>query len=243
MASGEGGAGAGGEEEFSKMLMGMMEQLTNKEILYEPMKELHDKFPAWLAANREKTGAEDLKRYEDQHALVNEIVARFEASTYTDSNAADREYIVERMQKVSCAQKTMKNTWGKREVTFLLTGPRIGCRSWARRRRIWWEISTQHKRPLPALMSNVTHSSKRRKRGRRNSSLYLHDHVFLFHDLCFFFEHAAFIYPCVQVLKTRHDDSTVEEEENQNRCETPNLVPKRPKKSQISRTPPYIPCK
>ncbi|KAJ4155640.1 hypothetical protein LMH87_000876 [Akanthomyces muscarius] len=101
MASGAGGAGGeGGEEEFSKMLMGMMEQLTNKEILYEPMKELHDKFPAWLAANGEKTGAEELKRYEDQHALVNEIVARFEASTYSDSNAADREYIVERMQKM-----------------------------------------------------------------------------------------------------------------------------------------------
>lgn len=34
------------------------------------------------------------------------------------------------------------------------------CKSWARRRRIWWEISTQHKRLLPALMSNATHSSK-----------------------------------------------------------------------------------
>lgn len=101
-SSGTGGAGGeGGEEEFSKMLMGMMEQLTNKEILYEPMKELHDKFPAWLAANRDKTPADELKRYEDQHALVDEIVARFESSTYTDANAADREYIVERMQKVS----------------------------------------------------------------------------------------------------------------------------------------------
>ncbi|KAJ6789016.1 hypothetical protein PWT90_09135 [Aphanocladium album] len=100
MASGDGLGGEGGEEEFSKMLMGMMEQLTNKEILYEPMKELHDKFPAWLAANKDKTPAEELKRYEDQHKLVDEIVARFEASTYADSNAADREYIVERMQKM-----------------------------------------------------------------------------------------------------------------------------------------------
>ncbi|KAM3464492.1 hypothetical protein NHJ6243_002306 [Beauveria neobassiana] len=99
-SGGAGADGEGGEEEFSKMLMGMMEQLTNKEILYEPMKELHDKFPVWLLANREKTPAEELKRYQDQHALVDEIVARFEASTYSDSNAADREYIVERMQKM-----------------------------------------------------------------------------------------------------------------------------------------------
>jgi peroxin-19 len=76
---GEGGAGAGegSEEDFSKMLLGMMEQLTNKEILYEPMKELHDKFPAWLAENRGKTPEADLKRYEEQQRLVGEIVGKF----------------------------------------------------------------------------------------------------------------------------------------------------------------------
>lgn len=96
-----GGEGGGSEEDFSKMLMGMMEQLTNKEILYEPMKELNDKFPDWLEKNKATTSAEDLKRYEEQQGLVKEIVAKFEESTYSDSNAADREYIVERMQKVS----------------------------------------------------------------------------------------------------------------------------------------------
>ena len=92
--------GEGGEEDFSKMILGMMEQLTNKEILYEPMKELDDKFPAWLEKNATTTGEEDLKRYKEQQVYVREIVARFEQKTYTDSNAADREYIVERMQKV-----------------------------------------------------------------------------------------------------------------------------------------------
>ncbi|KZL68490.1 pex19 protein family [Colletotrichum incanum] len=95
--------GGGNEEEFSKMLMGMMEQLTNKEILYEPMKELNDKFPEWFEKNREKTPTEDLKRYEEQQALVKEIVAKFEEKTYADSNAADREYIVDRMQKMQAA--------------------------------------------------------------------------------------------------------------------------------------------
>lgn len=90
----------GSEEEFSKMLMGMMEQLTNKEILYEPMKELNDKFPDWLEKNKATTPAEDLKRYEEQRTLVAEIVTKFEEHTYSDSNSADREYIVDRMQKV-----------------------------------------------------------------------------------------------------------------------------------------------
>lgn len=91
---------AGGEEDFSKMLLSMMEQLTNKDILYEPMKELHDKFPEWMGRNRENTNEEDLRRYEEQQRIVGEIVGRFEGKGYSDSRAADREYIVERMQKV-----------------------------------------------------------------------------------------------------------------------------------------------
>ncbi|RFU72793.1 peroxin [Trichoderma arundinaceum] len=93
----------GSEEDFSKMLMGMMEQLTNKEILYEPMKELHDKFPTWLAKNKDSVPADDLKRYVEQQTIVAEIVAKFNESTYSDSNAADREYIVDRMQKMQAA--------------------------------------------------------------------------------------------------------------------------------------------
>ncbi|KAL2758207.1 hypothetical protein ACRALDRAFT_2098096 [Sodiomyces alcalophilus JCM 7366] len=95
-----GGDGSGNDEDFSKMLMGMMEQLTNKEILYEPMKELDEKFPEWLEKNKDKTPAEERKRYEEQRVLVREIVGKFDESTYSDSNSADREYIVERMQKM-----------------------------------------------------------------------------------------------------------------------------------------------
>ncbi|KAH6639689.1 Pex19 protein family-domain-containing protein [Boeremia exigua] len=95
--------GEGNDEDFSKILMGMMEQLTNKEILYEPMKELDDKFPAWMEKNKDKVPAEDLKRYEEQQVLVKEITGRFERKGYSDDNAKDREYIVERMQKMQAA--------------------------------------------------------------------------------------------------------------------------------------------
>lgn len=93
----------GSEEEFSKMLLGMMEQLTNKEILYEPMRELNEKFPDWMQKNKGKISKDDWKRYQEQQALVKEIVEKFEESTYVDSNAADREYIVDRMQKMQAA--------------------------------------------------------------------------------------------------------------------------------------------
>ena len=93
--------GAGDEGKFSKMLMGMMEQLTNRDILYEPMKELHEKFPAWMSKNGSSTDRGDLRRYEEQQRLVGEIVGKFEAKGYSDSNPTDREFIVERMQQVS----------------------------------------------------------------------------------------------------------------------------------------------
>ena len=97
----EGGAGGmGGGEDFNQMLMSMMAHLTNKDILYEPMKELHEKFPSWLEKNSEKTPKEELDRYREQKKLVGEIVGRFERSGYSDDNEEDREYIVERMQQV-----------------------------------------------------------------------------------------------------------------------------------------------
>ena len=109
------GDGEGSEEEFSKLLMGMMEQLTNKDILYEPMKELNDKFPEWMERNKEKVSAEDLKRYEEQQALAREIVVKFEEKTFSDANPKDREYIVERMQKVSTQEvKECLNTANNR---------------------------------------------------------------------------------------------------------------------------------
>ena len=94
------GGGEGGEEDFNKMLMTMMTQLTNKEILYEPMKDLHDKFPSWMEKNASSTDRAELERYREQQKLVGEIVGRFERKGYTDENEQDREYIVERMQKV-----------------------------------------------------------------------------------------------------------------------------------------------
>ncbi|KAI1495117.1 Pex19 protein family-domain-containing protein [Biscogniauxia mediterranea] len=117
-----------GEEEFSKMLMGMMEQLTNKEILYEPMKELNEKFPGWMTKNKDTLSKEDLKRYQEQQVLVAEMVAKFEETTYADSNAADREYIVDRMQKMQAAGAPPHDLVGDMpSAKEVLDGPDDSC--------------------------------------------------------------------------------------------------------------------
>ncbi len=45
------------------------------------------------------------------------MVSKFEEPAYSDANAKDREYIVDRMQKVSCpwAWGGVKNGWACRE--------------------------------------------------------------------------------------------------------------------------------
>lgn len=140
--------GEGGEEDFSKMLMGMMEQLTNKEILYEPMKELHDKFPEWLEKNRATTSKEDLDRYELQQGIVAEIVTKFEDKSYKDSNPADREYIVDRMQKVSASgiASSPINTNATR------------CKQQGRRLPTWLGTCHLHRMPLTCQTISVIHN-------------------------------------------------------------------------------------
>jgi peroxin-19 len=103
MESGGGGASSGdpkSEDSLSKMFLGMMEQLTNKDMLYEPMKELDSKYPEWLADNKGKLPDEDYKRYEGQRGVVREIVTKFEEKRYSDEDSSCREFIWERMQKM-----------------------------------------------------------------------------------------------------------------------------------------------
>ena len=88
------------EDSLSKMFLGMMEQLTNKDMLYEPMKELDSKYPEWLAKKKGKLPDEDYKRYEGQRGVVREIVAKFQEKGYSDENSRCREFIWERMQKM-----------------------------------------------------------------------------------------------------------------------------------------------
>ncbi|KAI9653722.1 MAG: Peroxisome chaperone and import receptor [Trizodia sp. TS-e1964] len=91
------------DEDFSSLLVGMMAQLTNKEILYEPMLELHKKLPAYLSAHNSTLSESDIKRYKEQQQVVGEIVGRFEAPEYSDEKIEDREFIVERMQCMQAA--------------------------------------------------------------------------------------------------------------------------------------------
>ncbi|GAA5996124.1 hypothetical protein JCM5350_000495 [Sporobolomyces pararoseus] len=68
----------GGEEGLQGMLDEMMKQLMSREMLYEPLRELSEKYPAYLTSARSTLSATDLERYEKQQSIVVSIVSKFE---------------------------------------------------------------------------------------------------------------------------------------------------------------------
>lgn len=101
MGSGLGAGEGEGDGSLDTMLMGLMEQMTNKDILYDPMSELNTKFGPWLKENKGKVEESEYKRFEEQAAIVKEIVDKFEEKGYSDDKPEDRTFIWEKMQKVS----------------------------------------------------------------------------------------------------------------------------------------------
>lgn len=96
------GPGADGSDQnpddLSNMFLNMMQQLTNKSMLYEPMKELDSKFPQWIDENSKKLKSEDATRYRKQQVIVRDIVKKFEEKSYSDEDPKCRDFIWEKMQ-------------------------------------------------------------------------------------------------------------------------------------------------
>ncbi|KAF8622322.1 hypothetical protein AX15_007131 [Amanita polypyramis BW_CC] len=90
----------GSEEELAGFLQNMMGQLVSKDVLYEPLKELSDKFPGYLASPPSPLTPEDKQRYEKQHAVVKKVLAIFDAPDYSDENSESHKVIVELLSEI-----------------------------------------------------------------------------------------------------------------------------------------------
>ncbi|ODQ63968.1 Pex19 protein [Nadsonia fulvescens var. elongata DSM 6958] len=99
-AAGEAGGIDDDGFDMSNLVTEMMEQLSSKEVLYEPMLEMHEKYPAWLLKNSSKCTPEQLKNYKEQQQITAEIVQRFQSPRYSDSNKDDKAFIAERMERM-----------------------------------------------------------------------------------------------------------------------------------------------
>ena len=62
----------------TNLMGGMMQSLMSKELLYPPMKDIADKFPGWLADNRNKIEGDLYTKYNKQFELTKQICFLFE---------------------------------------------------------------------------------------------------------------------------------------------------------------------
>ncbi|RDB16460.1 Peroxisomal biogenesis factor 19 [Hypsizygus marmoreus] len=94
------GDGPENEEELAGLLENMMGQLMSREVLYEPLKELADSFPGYLANPPEPLIADDKERYESQLICVRKIITVFDNASYSDSDIATRKTISDLMTEM-----------------------------------------------------------------------------------------------------------------------------------------------
>ncbi len=79
-------AAPGGEDD-SAMMEAFLKDVLSKDVLYEPFREMRDKYPAWLAANRDKLPTDELSRFEKQSVLLVQICAAYESNANFDTIA------------------------------------------------------------------------------------------------------------------------------------------------------------
>ncbi|WFD42100.1 Peroxisome chaperone and import receptor [Malassezia psittaci] len=93
-ALGGSGEGNGDMSELSKMLSSMMDDLMGKNVLYEPLKDMQSRFPAYFDSKEGKAlDDEDRKRYRKQEAIMSDIIAVFDEKSYDDADPACKKRI------------------------------------------------------------------------------------------------------------------------------------------------------
>ncbi|QLL33259.1 hypothetical protein HG536_0E01700 [Torulaspora globosa] len=121
--SGNVGGGQDGEEGVDNAILQILNQMSSKEVLYQPMKEMHAEFIQWLQDHSEdEEHSEKIDTYKKQYHLVGQIIAVFEGDSYT--NEANREEITDLLDQLeqlgdSPVSKGFNNANGGNELDDL----------------------------------------------------------------------------------------------------------------------------
>ncbi|KAM9923870.1 hypothetical protein OXX80_011394 [Metschnikowia pulcherrima] len=87
------GESGDGDFDMSKLLTDMLEQLSSKEVLYEPIQDLNTKFPEFLREKKDKISQEDHKRYTDQYEVTKQILGVFDSPEFDNDNPQHRDNV------------------------------------------------------------------------------------------------------------------------------------------------------
>ncbi|CAH0713001.1 unnamed protein product, partial [Brenthis ino] len=88
---------------FLPFMQGMMQSLLSKEVLYPSLKELVEKYPAWLADNKGKIEQSEYERFEKQQELMKKVCAELEPEQESDPEDVKRrrfESVLKMMQQM-----------------------------------------------------------------------------------------------------------------------------------------------
>ncbi|SCU98533.1 LADA_0H13674g1_1 [Lachancea dasiensis] len=73
------------EEGMENAIQNMLNQMSSKDVLYKPMKEMQTEFVSWMAENADREEhADKIECYRKQVVLVDQIVATYERPDYED---------------------------------------------------------------------------------------------------------------------------------------------------------------
>merc|ERR1712080_392962 len=90
----------GGDMDMSKMLVDMLEQLSSKEVLYEPIKDLNTKFPDYLKEKKGVITDAEYDNYSKQYEITTSIVTIFENANYSDEDKVKRDEVNSLLEKL-----------------------------------------------------------------------------------------------------------------------------------------------
>ena len=96
MGGGDGPTGSGAGFNTDHFMEGMMEQLLSKELMYEPMKQVSDKFPEWLASKKGELSAEEWNQRNRQYDCFRRLVQAYEC----EEEGKETSKLLEIMQEV-----------------------------------------------------------------------------------------------------------------------------------------------
>ncbi|OQR76909.1 peroxisomal biogenesis factor 19-like [Tropilaelaps mercedesae] len=76
---------------FIDMGQKMLQKLLSKDLLYPALKDLTERYPKWLADNRESVSSADIARYEKQLAVIMKTCKAFDEEQESDSDDLKKE--------------------------------------------------------------------------------------------------------------------------------------------------------
>eukprot|EP00890_Picochlorum_soloecismus_P000489 jgi/Picsp_1/1440/NSC_04919-R1_protein len=76
-----GTSGTDQEDDFglpTQFLDGIMKQLVSKDVLYQPMKDICEKYPSWLEKEKGTLDSDDYRKYHDQYTIISKMCKLYE---------------------------------------------------------------------------------------------------------------------------------------------------------------------